>query len=346
MRIAMVTPASSPSPRGNAVTVERIASGLRTRGHRVEVYSLEAFQDPRKIPPAIRAFRPHLLHGFHAFLTGSLVVEEAVAAKVPALVNVTGTDINHDLFDPERREQVAGALRRAQGIVTFHRHIQEKLLTELPDLGRKIRVIPQTVACEEKPADYRTRWNLGPEHLIFFLPAGIRRVKNLTFCLQPLTRLSARYPQIRVLYVGPVIEEEEGRRLLTLLEGKGWARYLGEAPHGEVCSMLRVVDVVVNSSLSEGGMSNALLEAMSRGVAVLASDIPGNRSIIVDGVDGLLFASEEDFEAKAERLIVDPDLRRRLGRKAREKIEKEFPREREIDAYEAFYRDLLNGSVG
>ena len=106
--------------------------------------------------------------------------------------------------------------------------------------------------------------------------------------------------------------------------------------------MLRVVDVVVNSSLSEGGMSNALLEAMSRGVAVLASDIAGNRSIIVDGGDGLLFTSEEDFEAKAERLIVDPDLRRRLGRKAREKIEKEFPREKEIDAYEAFYRDLCD----
>jgi len=203
-------------------------------------------------------------------------------------------------------------------------------------------VIPQTVACEERPADYRTRWNLGREHLIFFLPAGIRRVKNLTFCLPPLTRLYVRYPHIRVLYVGPVLEEEEGKRLLRLLEGRGWARYLGEVPHEEVCSMLRVVDVVVNSSLSEGGMSNALLEAMSRGVAVLASDIEGNRSIIVDGVDGLLFTSEEDFEAKAERLIVDPDLRRRLGRKAREKIEKEFPREKEIDAYEAFYRDLCD----
>ncbi len=342
MRIAMVTPSSYPSGRGNAVTVERIASGLRKRGHRVEVYSLEAFQDRREVPPAIRAFRPNLLHGFHAFLTGNLVVEEAAAERVPALVNVTGTDVNHDLFDPERRGKVAEVLRRAQGIVAFHENIQEKLLREVPGLGRKIRVIPQTVACEEKPADYRARWDLDREHLIFFLPAGIRRVKNLTFCLEPLARLYVRYPHIRVLYVGPVLEEEEGERLLKLLEGKGWTRYLGEVPHEEVCSMLRVVDVVVNSSISEGGMSNALLEAMSRGVAILASDIEGNRSIIVDGVDGLLFTSEEDFEAKAERLIVDPDLRRGLGRKAREKIEKEFPPGREIDAYEAFYRDLCN----
>lgn len=88
-------------------------------------------------------------------------------------------------------------------------------------------------------------------------------------------------------------------------------------------------------------MSNALLEAMSRGVAVLASDIEGNRSIIVDEVDGLLFTSEEECEQKVERLIRDPDLRRRLGRQAKAKIEKEFSLEREIDAYERFYHDLV-----
>ncbi|MEE8326101.1 MAG: glycosyltransferase, partial [candidate division NC10 bacterium] len=129
-----------------------------------------------------------------------------------------------------------------------------------------------------------------------------------------------------------------------LLAGNEWARYLGEVPHKVICSMLRVVDVVVNSSLSEGGMSNAVLEAMSRGVAVLASDIEGNRSIIVDEVDGLLFTSEDDFERKAERLIVDPDLRRRLGRHAKAKIEREFSRERELDAYEQLYRDLRGRS--
>jgi glycosyltransferase involved in cell wall biosynthesis len=109
--------------------------------------------------------------------------------------------------------------------------------------------------------------------------------------------------------------------------------------------MMRIVDIMVNSSFSEGGMSNAVLEAMSQGVAVLASDIEGNQSVIVDEVDGLLFTSEDDFERKAERLILDSDLRRRLGKQAKEKIEREFSREKEIDAYERFYRDLLDGGV-
>lgn len=341
MQIALITPYYYPSVRGNAVTVERIASGLRGRGHKVEVYSLEAFQDRREIPSAIRAFDPDVLHGFHAFMTGDLLLNEAIGTAVPTLVTITGTDVNIDLFHSERRGSVAEVLNRAQGIIVFHESIRKKILGELPELDGKIRVIQQTVACDEKPGDYRAQWGFGSQHIIFFFPAGIRRVKNLTFCIPPLSRLQARYPDVRALFAGPIVEEEEGNRLLSLLAGNAWAYYLGKVPHKEICSMFQEVDVAVNSSLSEGGMSNALLEAMSRGVAVLASDIEGNRSVIVDGVDALLFTSEEDYEQKAERLILDPDLRRRLGSEAKAKIEKEFSREREIDAHERFYLDLL-----
>ncbi len=346
MRIALVTPYCYPSTRGNAVTVERIASGLRERGYQVGIYSLEAFQDRREVPSAIRDFGPDLVHGFHAFVTGDLVVAEAAEARVPALVTITGTDVNHDLFDSERREKVVEVLKGAQGVVAFHESIQGKLLREVPELHGRVRVIRQTVACDGKEDDHHAQWGLDSRHIVFFFPAGIRRVKNLPFCVPPLSRLQVSYPNLRALYAGPIVEEEEGRRLLELLAGNQWARYLGEVPHEVICSMLRVVDVVVNSSLSEGGMSNAVLEAMSRGVAVLASDIEGNRSVIVDEVDGLLFSSEDDFERKAERLIVDPDLRRRLGRHAKAKIEREFSREREIDAYEQLYRDLRRAVMG
>jgi L-malate glycosyltransferase len=343
MRIALISPFAQPSVRGNAVTVERIAAGLRERGHQIAVYSLEALADRAELPAAIRAYGPECLHGFHAFATGNLVVTQARELGVPALVTITGTDVNQDLFDSNRRRRVIEALTCADGIVAFHESIRAKVVKEVPELNGKVRIIRQTVACGDIPGASRDCWGLDPGHVIFFFAAGLRRVKNLPFCIPPLARLQARHPNLRVLFAGPVLEEEEGARLFGLLAGNAWSRYLGVVPHEEICRMLWSVDVVVNSSLSEGGMSNAVLEAMSRAVAVLASDIEGNRSIISDGVDGLLFASgsEADFERKAERLIVDADLRRRLGKSAREKIDREFSRERESVAYEAFYRDLL-----
>jgi glycosyltransferase involved in cell wall biosynthesis len=90
-------------------------------------------------------------------------------------------------------------------------------------------------------------------------------------------------------------------------------------------------------------MSNAVLEAMSKGVPVLASDIEGNRSIIVDGHDGFLFGSEAEFLDKAERLLLDVALRYAFGRRAKQEIGSHFPLEGEIGGYLSLYRSLAAG---
>lgn len=341
LSIAILTPSYLPRMRGNTITVERIRAGLEGRGNRVQVLPLAEAAEPAPVAEALAVHPPDLLHGFHAFAAGPLTVEQGAVLRIPAVVSVTGTDLNHDLFDPARREPVVAALRGADAIVVFHETMRDSLARELPEVAGKVRVIRQAVRCREAPSDVRRRLGIRPEDVIFFLPAGVRRVKNLTFCLPPLTTLHARDPRVKVVYAGPILEAEEGERLLTLIRERDWAFYMGEVPHEEICGMLKAVEVVVNSSLSEGGMSNALLEAMSRGVAVLAADIPGNRSLVGDDVDGLLFQDEVDFAAKAERLLTDAGLRRRLGEAARAKVEREFTLEQEIDGYEGLYADLL-----
>ncbi len=339
MRVAIVTPYFAPAVRGNAVTVQRIESGLRDRGLDVTVIALDAEPDPTAAGARLRALRPDVVHGFHAFHAGPLVIE-AAALGVPAIITLTGTDVNHDLFDPVRRPAVARALDRAQAIVVFHEAIGEKLGRELPAVRGKIRVIEQSVQCEEEQFDLRARIGAGPEAFLFFLPAGIRPVKNVLYAVRPLEAVRARYPAVRLVIAGPILEEAEGERLRGAAASRPWLHHLGPLSHGEICASLKTVDVVLNTSVSEGGMSNAILEAMSKGVPVLASDIEGNRTIIADGVDGFLFASEEEFAAKAEALIRDPVLRRRLGGAGKAKVDREFPLKGEIGEYLALYREI------
>src|SRR5206468_718978 len=78
-------------------------------------------------------------------------------------------------------------------------------------------------------------------------------------------------------YVGPILDAGEGAALLCALAGRPWARYLGEVPHAAMPAALHDADIVLNCSLSEGGMANSVLEALAFGRAVLASDIEGNR---------------------------------------------------------------------
>ncbi len=341
MRPAIVTPFYFPSVRGNSITVQRIESGLRDQGLTVRVWSLEHGPSPDEILRELKEFKPDLVHGFHATVSGRLVVDAGRRLGIPSILTVTGTDVNTDLFDPERRAGVIDVLRQATRVVVFHDVIRVKIVGELAEVESRIRVIGQTVRCQEVPFDFRGRLGLAADDLIFFVPAGIRRVKNVTFCLKPLEALRAHYPQIKVVFVGPVIEAEEGVRLQEALNGRPWAHYLGPVSHEEMCAMLKSVDVVINSSLSEGGMANSILEAMSRGRAVLVSDIEGNRSVVRDGIDGLLFGSEAKFSEKAERLIREPRLRYELGRKGKEKIEREFSREGEIQEYLQLYEQAL-----
>jgi len=99
--------------------------------------------------------------------------------------------------------------------------------------------------------------------------------------------------------------------------------------------------VVLNCSVSEGGMANSVLEALSIGRAVLASDIAGNRSLIDDGSTGFLFGDESEFERRAAELVRDPGLRERLGRAGRELVARRYSPEREIDGYCDVYRRLV-----
>lgn len=340
-RVALLAPFAFPSVRGNAVTVSRIARGLAERGVELRVWDLSITAEPI-LEREIEAYRPVLIHAFHAFRVGPLALKLARRAEIPLVVTITGTDGNHDLFDPERAPVVRRVLEGAARITAFHASVVDRLTSVLPDLGRRIVTVPQAVRLSPRePFDLDARWPLPPHRTLFVFPAGIRMVKNPLMPLGPIERLVCRHPGVRLLYAGPILDPDAGEAFLHALGGRAWVRHVGAVPHAQMASLLFRADVVLNCSISEGGMANSVLEALALGRAVLASDIPGNRSLITPGVTGLLFRDEAEFEAEAEELIRDPALRDRLGREGRDLVERLYPIAREIDGYLAVYQSLV-----
>jgi glycosyltransferase involved in cell wall biosynthesis len=341
-RVAILTPFALPSVRGNAVTVHRIARGLRRRDVEVRVWDASTTEEAT-IAAEVSRYRPHLVHAFHAWRVGPIAVGLARRAGIPLVVTLTGTDANQDLFDPDRAATVRGVLEAASCVVAFHPSIGDRVVAALPDVAARLVVVPQAVAFDGVDAafDLATCWPLPVDRVLFTVAAGIRPVKNVRMPLAPLERLHARDGRVRLAYAGPVLDASEGDALLKALHGRSWARHLGTVPHDQIASLLVQSDVVVNCSLSEGGMANAVLEALALGRAVLASDIPGNRSLVEHGVTGLLYADEHDFERRAEALAGDPDLRARLGRAGRERVLRDYPPSREVDGYLDVYRRLV-----
>ena len=337
-RLALLTPFAFPSTRGNAVTVERIARGLRARGEDLEIWDLSTMS-PSSLERRASEYHPALIHAFHAYRAGPLGLTLARRIGCPLVVTLTGTDVNLDLFDAERTAAVRQVLEGADAVTVFHESVAALAARALPGIRARVVIVPQSVdlpaprlALERAP---------GARAPVMLFPAGIRPVKRPLFPLVPLDALASRYPGFELRYVGPILDAVEGAALVRALEGRPWARYLGEVPHAAMPAQFKDADIVLNCSLSEGGMANSVLEALALGRSVLASDIEGNRSVIEDGVTGLLFSGPDAFADKAARLLGDAGLRRRLGEAGRARVA-QFGLQEEIERYARLYVSLTH----
>ena len=92
----------------------------------------------------------------------------------------------------------------------------------------------------------------------------------------------------------------------------------------------------VLASLGGEGVPNVLLESAATGRVCISSDINGSREVVDDGLTGFLFAPGDSagLIEKLERFIsMSRDEREAMGRRGREKMEKEFDREIVISKY-------------
>lgn len=96
------------------------------------------------------------------------------------------------------------------------------------------------------------------------------------------------------------------------------------------------LDIFVHFSRWEG-LPNSVLEAMAHGLPVVASDIPGNRDVVTDEINGYLVKSEIQLLERVLELVDQPELRRKMGRAGRQRVENDFTLDKTISALERLY---------
>lgn len=115
-------------------------------------------------------------------------------------------------------------------------------------------------------------------------------------------------------------------------------------PHKDPSLLMDAMDIYVISSWFEG-MSNSLLEAMAKGLPVVATDIDGNREVVVDGETGLLVPPRDEY-AIAEalnNLLSGPSVMKAMGLAGKKRIEDRFTTRKMLYNYNDFYTKILKG---
>ncbi len=160
--------------------------------------------------------------------------------------------------------------------------------------------------------------------------------KGIGEYVEAARQLKARYPQARFTLLGPSNVANPSAISMTDIERwqtEGTIDYLGST--NDVRTYIARADCVVLPSYREG-VPRTLLEAAALGRPIIATDVPGCREVVDDGLTGLLCAVKNtaDLAAKMEQmLLMNTEQRRIMGEQARAKIEREFDEKKIIHRY-------------
>lgn len=204
-----------------------------------------------------------------------------------------------------------------------------------------IRVETFAAANAERRAALRNVLGLAPGTRIIGTVGRLNPVKDQASLLQAFARVHAEATDTALVLVGDGALRAE----LHALAGASGA---GEAVHflgdrGDVRQLLQGFDAFALSSRSEG-YSMALLEACASGLPIVATDVGGNREIVVDGRNGLVVPAA-DATALADALLGllrDPARARQLGAAGRDWA----LREASVQAMAVRYETLYCGGHG
>ncbi len=153
-------------------------------------------------------------------------------------------------------------------------------------------------------------------------------------------------PAARFLVVGEGSLLEAMKRLANSMGVADRVRFLGRVSEENLPKVYAACDVFVLPSVSRlEAFGIVALEAMATAKPVIVADIPGVREVIEDGREGLLAEpmNARDLAEKIRRLLADPEARRVMGQRGREKVLESFGIELVTDRIENVYRAVLDG---
>ena len=289
----------------------------------------------------IRLFRPDIVHT-HTAKAGVLGRLAAATCRVPLRVHTFHGHLLHGYFN----RLISRVLvlvekflaRRTTALVAVGERVRDDLVAA--GIGRldQYTVIPPGVApagpLDRESARVRLGLPLGVPVVLFV--GRLTVIKRPDRLIEAMSYVLARRSDAVLAVAGEGGLLEETRRRAEPLGSA--VRFLGWQP--DIADLYVAADCVVLTSDSEG-MPVTLIEAAMAGVPGVTTDVGSAREVVVDGVTGLVVASDASAVADGLLRLFDVELRDRMGAAARARAEAEFGTRRLIADHEALYERLM-----
>jgi len=278
---------------------------------------VQQFRAIRKIIQKIRDFTPDVIHYQGAHLWFDLALP--FLRRYPLVFTI------HD-FKPHPGDRLSEktphwvemfARRRADELIVHTQYLREIVLQNLPGIRGKVSVIPHIQIGEE----LSSAASKGEEHLVLFF-GRIWEYKGLEFLIRAEPLITARVPDARILIAGQGEDFSRYARMMVHPD-----RFI---VHNEFISEDRAADYFRRASVVvlpyiEASQSGVIPMAYSAAKPVVATSVGGLPEMVEDGSTGYLVAPRDAAQLAdaVTRLLLDAQLRRRMGENGKRKMEAE-----------------------
>ncbi len=302
--------------------------------------------DPRgalRLAAVLRSFRPDVLHS-HMVHANLLARVARLFARVPVQLSTA-----HNVSEGARWREIA--YRLTDPLCTLTTNVSRAAVARYVRVGAapagKIRYLPNgldpALFGPDPEARARMRAELGVGDAFVWLAVGrLADAKDYPTLLAAADRLRRRGRPVRVLVAG---DGPERGALLAQREALGLSadevRLLGA--RNDVPDLMRAADGYVMASAWEG-LPMVLLEASAAGLPLVATDVGGNREVVLHGVSGLVVPPGDAAAlagAMAQVMALPAGERAAWGRAARRHVDEEYDLERVVGRWLELYHELL-----
>jgi len=358
MRILLACPYAWEAPGGVQTHVRQLAGTLADRGHEVLVIApgRRAPVEPwvrivgrpiavpyggtvapicfsrvswRRVREVMWWFEPELVHA-HEPLTPSTSMLAVEAAQVPVVAT-----FHAYLHRSRLLSAAAPALRRVWRRIRVRVAVSAAAASFVARaFPGDVEIVPNGVAVE--PFEQARAAEGLPEGRRLLWVNRLDRQKAFPVAVRAFDLLARELPDLSFVVAGEGRDRAAVDRLQATVRRR--VVMLGTVAHTDLPPYFAACDAFVSSATGQESFGMVLVEAMAAGLPVVATDVPGYREVVRDGIEGLLVPPGDPvaLASAVARILGDRRLAERLADAGRARAS-EYSWERIVPRLEALY---------
>lgn len=321
---------------------------------------------PRSLPKILKApaLLLILLYGLRYIIKSNVVFAHSpsVVYGFPALIlaKIFGRPLLIDHMDIRDHDTPGfiynSVLKNSDIVFAISRFLEE----EVKELGcRNVVYVPVFIDADvfQKDAlervNIRKRLDIEDKEIVIGYAGSFSHIEGLPFLLKAFKKLSNKYENIKLVMIGGrnVAGEDNIAQLIDALVLNARVILIPPQPYELMPKYLSAFDIACSPKIdcAENRAANPIkiYEYMSMGLPMVVSAVGETSNVIENGYDGFLVkpGDEDDLERTLEYVIQNLDSSRETGKRAREKIIKNYSQEVMLKRIENALKQLVSKTI-